>query len=512
MHLFLLFFISFSSQGKSIVEILEESKKTDWTLQQHLKKNIGFFFPSSSSKEKEFIKNFESENYIQSLSIWFSSIRESSFSQTSTGKALESFLLFKNGFFVLALDKLFKEVKAREVHPIVRELWKFKIDFNHSVWDYFIFPFSKEWVSFLNEEVAFKIGSKKYFEPKRDSEYLKYLLSLNTQEKNKRFFTEWKFLLTFISKGDMDSASKLIGWFINRKDSYVDKNQVHLTLGRLLADLGEIEASVGYYEKINTSSPFWMSAQEEMGWLYYKKKDYRKSLAKVYFFSNDFFKEKMTVNQNLLLALSQIKNCDYKNVFKSVKHFKNYFSKKKDYLLKIVDSKSWDIVKHNLTNNYIFSRFNDSFYKTVPYALWNNQELKNFILLKQFIVENKKKNSKNSFTKKMREILKKQEDAIIATLFDKIQKKLHEFALKEIKEIRKNSKLMNLIETEALYHIYGLHSLNSRVKTENLFFLNPIANKNSLAFPFEKEEFWLDEANHYQVLTNKNCSTEGYIL
>ena len=176
----------------NVLDILK-AQDHSLALAKELKKDIGSLFPPLN-KPHDFIKAFENKNFERALSFWLKSIKNTSFAKSSTGRALYSYMLFKNGFELLALNNLLEKSQPEDIDPIVSKLWKLDIDNKDPVWDYFFFPIDQKWRGLFDEETIFKIGSKIPFQFKKDQEYMKFLLALPLNDTVDTFSMERSFV------------------------------------------------------------------------------------------------------------------------------------------------------------------------------------------------------------------------------------------------------------------------------------------------------------------------------
>ena len=163
-------------QADNILDILKD-RDNSFALQRELENDIGSLFVPSNRPD-DFINAFENQRFGRALDLWIKTIQGNSFSRSSTGSALYSYLLFKNGFEFLSLKNLFEKSKPEEVNSIVKKLWKISINKKRPLWDYFFFPVSRKWLEFFDEEMIFRLGSKTplQLKSKEDQEYIKFFV------------------------------------------------------------------------------------------------------------------------------------------------------------------------------------------------------------------------------------------------------------------------------------------------------------------------------------------------
>ena len=507
--IFIFCFFSFFSQASRLIDILKTPDHS-LALEKKLKKDIGSLFPSFN-KPNDFIKAFEDKDFEKALYLWLSTIKNTSFSKSSTGSALYSYILFKNGFENTSLKNLLENSKPNEIDSIVKNLWKTDIDKNHSVWDHFLFPIDKKWSAFFDEKIIFKIGSKYPFQIEKDQEYIKLLLGLPLSAEVDTFSLEWSFVLALIKQGDMLSATKILAWLIDKTKNQNKKDMIHLAIARLLANIGETKASLHYYTKLSNASYFWLLAQEEKTWIFLNEENYTKAYSTASIFEYPQFKKEISSHMFFVLAFSQLKNCDYKGVARSLSDFKFIFSKRKIELEKDLNSNSYKNLINKLSTFYNLKK---SYYEIggsdLFYRLRKDNFLKNHISLYNYI-KLRRSDRKTKFKS-----LDKQESQIVAQLEEKIERRIEMLLQKEITKIKFVLKNFHIIETEALYRIYGFHPFLSvkGVESKKSIWknINFYKSNDYLYFPFDSDEIWLDELFNYTSESLKNCPKGSYIL
>ena len=508
--IFIPFFISFSAQSTSMLDILNNQDSFS-ALQKELRNNIGSLF-SVSDRPHDFIRAFESQDFESTLNLWFKSIQNTSFAASSTGSALYSYILFKNGFEVLSLKNLLEKSKPKEIHPIVSKLWKMDIDTKHLVWNHYFFPIDQKWHGFFSAETVFQMGSKVPLRLQRDQKYIKFLLSLPLDKKTDVFLLEWSFVLSLIHQDDMDTAAKILAWLIKKVKDPNQKDMIHLTIGRLLANIGEISASLHYYAQVQQLSYFWLLAQEEMAWILLDQKNYNKAYSTASVFEYLQFKKEISPYMFFVLALSQLKNCDYQGVVRSLVHFKVVFSERRVQINKILKSGSYKELTGQLS---VFYNSGHLYYEVgksdLPYFLKKDNFLRNHILLDNYIQNRKStRQSKNK-------LLNKAENMISNQLQAKIEKRIQVLLQQEAKKIDFVLNHFQIIEAESLYRIHGFHFLAPVKRSKPIHqvghtFISLLKPNGILYFPFDPHEIWLDELSDYESHLLKNCPRGSYVL
>ena len=507
MKKFILFFVISFAPGfakGNIIDILEQ-KDSSFSLQKQLKKDIGSVFVN---QPVSFIQAFESQNFEKALEIWQKSIQSAPFAKSETGSALYAYLLFKNGFEALSLSWLLTNSEPHQMGPIVSRLWKLNIDKGHPVWDYFYFPIQSDWQSAFSPETVFKIGSKASIHLIKDQEYMKSLLRLTLKETWDVFSIEWLFVLSLIQKKDMDSSAKLLAWLLSKTKDKYRRDQINLTIARLLADIGETQASLHYYKKIKNLSYFWLLAQEEMSWLYLGKANYQKAYSTAMAFNYPAFLTQLSPSMYVVMALSQLKNCDDKGAVQSLASFRKAFLNQSSKLKRILSQEPYKSLIDSLLDFYSSNSFYYQIGKTdLFYNLRKDSRLKSDVLFYNYI-----KTRRQSRKTKFKQLLA-MEDEMIESLENKIHARIEFFLKRELKKVQSALSYFHLIMAEVLYREYGAPVALSSGQRESWFKDVSLYKSNGfLYFPFNRDEIWLDELSDYKAGKNEKCPVGSYVL
>ena len=512
-YLYLCFFILFccSSQGQSFLRILEGEASTGedstgFSIKKELKIDIGSVF-SDSLKTDSFVTAFENKNFKKSLKTWRQTIEGSSFSKSSTGKALYAYLLFKNGLEYLSVYSLFTFSDPKSIDPIVRNLWK--NEKFHPLWKTFYFSIPPEWQLLFEPELIIKVNSRQGFDLNKDHKFLKSLLSLPLPETFYNFDLEWSFLLSYLKKEDKQTVAKLLSWFLSQEKYKGKKDKIYLSIGRLLADIGEFPAALSYYKKAadlgqkGKLSYLTLLAHEEMSWIFLNQNKVDQARQKALFFKHTGLS--LSPSMFFVLALSELRSCDTLGAFQTLKFFKNAFLNSNS-LKYFFDKKDFDTLSKALLKYY--QSGSDPFAVNVtlwPYRVRLDSRLKSQILFYNYLETNYKKHSASPF----KDLYKKQE-----ALIQKIKKERDQrfFTLLE-REYRDRQTFLNyfkILELEILYQNHVEKTSSHKVLLSQKK-LKPFSrSSNFIYFPFYREEVWLDELFDYKVSKNKSCLKQGF--
>ena len=133
----------------------------------------------------------------------------------------------------------------------------------------------------------------------------------------------------------MDSATKILAWLISKTKDQNRRDMIHLTVARLLADIGEAQASLSYYSQVKNPSYFWLLAQEEKAWIFFNKENYSKAYSTASVFEYSPFKKEISPYMFLMLALSQLKIVIIRG-WPALRLILNFYFQKKDRKWKIL--------------------------------------------------------------------------------------------------------------------------------------------------------------------------------
>ena len=464
----------------NILDSLRESQETAFTLERHLKRDTASLLPDPSSNagfSARFARAFDNKHYGEALRVYLSGLSRGPFARSATGRALYGLLLFQNGFEAEGLAELF-EARPDKISPYVRSLWKAHAPAGHPAWNQVLILWPAEWTGFFDERTAFLAGiSSLPALGSADRRHIEYLLRLPVSGSLDKFPAEWRLTLSFIREGDMDSATKVLGWLLKNSGSQKKRDMAHLAIARLLADAGERPAALFYYGKIPSDSPLYLSAQEEKAWIYHFQGRPRQALAAAAVFEYPGFKGRLAPKMLLALGFSQLKMCDYQGVSRALLQFKSRFA----------------------AGSAGYSRA----------LLRRNSPLARLIRYRDFI--GKKPAPAGAIFEPLR--------ARRARLLQSLRKKtesLSQAALKKAAaEISAAAAGMRLVEAEALYRIHGFHKRRPPAfrPAGALFSAESRSGEGAVIFPFNPKEIWKDELPDYQALPRaEGCPKGAYIL
>ena len=121
------------------------------------------------------------------------------------------------------------------------------------------------------------------------------------------------------------------------EQNLVQVDLANLTAARLLYQRGFLEAAIKYYEKVNKTSEYWWTAQEELAWSYIRKGQPQNTLAVTRTLMVSEFAPQVGPETVMLRALAQLKVCDYPGVVKSIDEYRKRYRGRALRLLKVAN-------------------------------------------------------------------------------------------------------------------------------------------------------------------------------
>ena len=116
---------------------------------------------------------------------------------------------------------------------------------------------------------------------------------------------------------DFNSLSKKV---LAKSDD--SENKTLMKKARELYAKGNYDEARSTYGEVSKSSGYWLQAIEEKGWTYFRQDQFDNTLAQTKTLMSTQFAEYISPEGYFLQALTQLKTCDYKSLFKTNLKFK----------------------------------------------------------------------------------------------------------------------------------------------------------------------------------------------
>lgn len=291
----------------------------------------------SSPEQNIFFQFLVEKNYEKALFQWTSAFNGTGFQLSPSGKALESFLYFKNGLKLTGVEGLLAISTPEKIDSTVISLWKENLNDKDSVWGMVQSEWKPYWTGVFGLPAEMAVALQKNY-VNSDIESLTELIKKTEVDSVQRNLLQWQLVLNLGIKGEAGKAAQVLAHLMKAKNNPIDKDLMTITAGRLLYQNGFLDASIQYYSKIGKKSDYWFQAQEEMAWAYMRKGEPQNALAITKTLTYPHFKGWVNIESYLLNSFSSLKVCDYPEIISTMKAIKPQFGAHLVSLEKIVET------------------------------------------------------------------------------------------------------------------------------------------------------------------------------
>lgn len=238
---------------------------------------------------------------------------------------------------------------------------------------------------------------------------------------------------------------------------------------RVLFEKKKFAEAIGLYEEVDSGSDYWAEAMEERAWAHFHLNEHDRSLGLLKTLLAPPLKNEIGPEPYLQTALLQLHLCSYEELFKTFKRFKEDFRPRHAALTEL--SKNGTSMAFGLAVER--ARASGRFDRTIA-----GPEVS--VLPRLFY-----------------------RDAILAASVKKnlsLNARIKVLALRDVKEIDSTLRRMHLIEVEAVQRMHSqLHLADAKKTGPGI-----TRDANTLVFPDDENEVWLDELDKYRV-NAKGC-------
>lgn len=278
----------------------------------------------STEEQKVFFQYLADKNYEKALFQWGSAFNGSAFAATETGKALESFLKFKNGLKLTGVEGLLAIATPEKIDATVISLWKENLNDKDDVWKTVQVTWAPFWTQTFGAGAEMAVLLQKNYVTE-DIAALTEIIKKTPVDSVDRSVLQWQLVLNLGIRGESAKAAQVLAHLMKAKNNPIDPDLMTLTAGRLLYQNGFLDAAIGYYEKISKKSDYWFIAQEEIAWSYVRKGQPQNAMAVTKTLTYPYFKGWVGIESYLLDSFSSLKVCDYSGVVKTMKAVRPQF-------------------------------------------------------------------------------------------------------------------------------------------------------------------------------------------
>jgi hypothetical protein len=131
--------------------------------------------------------------------------------------------------------------------------------------------------------------------------------------------------LDYAAAGKTETALQILKSLENVKMPSIEKDRVELSIGRINYEKGNYDAAMAAYAKVVHGGPSWLEALEEQSWVEMRRAHWSDAIAKLQTVTLPIFKKDVDSEPYFLLALAELRVCDYKALFKTLDLFKTRF-------------------------------------------------------------------------------------------------------------------------------------------------------------------------------------------
>lgn len=271
--------------------------------------------PQKTGAQKEVAKLISQGQFTESLMAWSSAFGKTSFSKTDTGIAVQGYLLSKSGLPVLGAHWIVSDTTPKRINKKIRK----EIEELIGQQAYHLSSKSADrgWRKWIDDHSPLVIKNKK------DLNWVNYLLK-KTPKRNvsRRADLLWSLSVGAAKLNKADLAEKYVRDLMALDQSHIREDKIEVQLARVLFQKGKLQDAVDSYSKIPKSSEFWLDAVEERAWAYLRLNNYDKTRSDITTLLAPTFKDYASAEVYVLAAITNLKICDYPQILKDGKLFK----------------------------------------------------------------------------------------------------------------------------------------------------------------------------------------------
>lgn len=517
-----LLFVTQTVYADGLLDVLDGKTKSDGLSLEKKSYTFQGLVSRPTAEQNIFLQFLEKGEVKKALYQWPSAFENSSFASSSTGKALYGYLLFKNGLEITGLETLFT-AKPKSVNKKLISLWRGLMQTNESLWTFADLEWNAQWTEIFGLPAEVTVISRR-FDKELSVSRLESLLRKTTKGTWERSWTEWRFVTNLLFKGEDVKAAKLLKHLQGIKtNNPISQNLMNLTAARTLYQNGYLTEAIRYYEKIEKSSDYWFEAQEEKAWSYLRLGQSQNTLAHSMTLMTKDFEADVGPETFYLASLANLKICDYMEVSKTLKDFRQRFQRKAQSLIKIKNNEDAESIKRLITTLQNgrsrmtelgasatklprhSTRDEALFYMVQREKKLKAEAARASLLYSQSLSEGTALVGFQAKMEKFKKFVNNRARNSYTAAVNRVQK----LASEEIEEIHNVLKKMQIVEAELIQQL----AMSERVIEETKD-VKSVAKKgttgsqssDSLSFPFQGE-IWFDELSNYKVDVAKGCQS-----
>lgn len=244
---------------------------------------------------------------------------------------------------------------------------------------------------------------------------------------------------------------------------------------RIAFEKKDYKKALSLYEKIPQTSDYWIEALEERAWSHVHLKEHDQALANLKTLFAPPIKNEIGAEPYLLSSLVQLRLCNYNEIFKGMKRFKEDIRPRYEALQALAKTGE-----------------TESSVRTLGRALEANK-------LSRAAAGSDMPNLPHLFYRDI-----KLQDAFKAKNEVAMSQRMKALAQRDVKETEAILRKLHLVEVESVSRMFAEQNLADGKKASP----GIVRNANTLVFPDDDNDVWLDELDSYRV-NSKGCPAPG---
>jgi hypothetical protein len=498
-----------------------QGQKADESLMRRvLLKSLG----KLSAEQNIFVSFIDQNQFDKALYQWPSAFEGTSFAKSPTGRALNAFVLFKNGIQVTALEQLLMIDRPKDVDTYLLQAWREMAPDNAPVWAA-INPsvWHQGWTDVFGIGAEVRVRGRQVYAA-TEAEQVRELIKKTQVDTRERAWLSWQLVIALAQGEDAGTAGKALALLMKAPNNPVSEDLMTMTAARLLFQNGFLDAAIKYYQRIGKKSDYWFDAQEEMAWAFIRKGEPQNSIAITKTLVAPNFAAEVGPETFFLRSLSQLKVCDYPSVVETLNSYRNRFKPRVATLKELTERADTEQVKSTVqkmkSGSVKLTDLGADAHKLPRYTTRDQVLLQNVMTEKA--LEKEAQIAGTLYARSLEggtgqvgfqarlEDFKKAVEARAQAARSATYARIKALAEEEIAEVTGMLQKLHIVEAELLQQIsiadrvIGATKGTSSVKSGT----TGSQAKDTVWFPAESET-WFDEYANYKVDIKKGCAAAG---
>ena len=315
-----------------------------------------------SAEQNMFLEFIEEENWNKALFQWYTAFRRGTFKNSPSGKALYSFLQWKSGLEIEAIENVLAIQEPGKIHGTMKRFWQQALDEKISLLQLPIKRWNDRWVGFFSPEVEahLKLAMIGELDSKENFQQLHQLRKTVPAASEIYGQISWQLSLADALQRQGKGAVKVLPELIERASSMaLDEDLMRVNLARIYYQRGRLKQAISIYKTIPKGSPYWFTAQEELATSYLRRGEPQNVMAISFGLTPETMARYVGPEMLFTRSLAQLKTCDYSGIRDSLKSFKVNYRERAKHLFPVAQgntaSKTIEAIELMLRSEYKFS-------------------------------------------------------------------------------------------------------------------------------------------------------------